>query len=299
MCLLREACFYYLFFHYLQEKYMKTSRVLVLCVSILLVLSACTPMQQPPAPVAILPPADAFYFKFGDYTVYNNERLDSNNVVIPGSIYRSSRVIDRVDAGVGDRNSVLAIDTIFVGLTNRVFKVDYTYYLVRDKKVFVYLTGDSPSIYTAIALGFTGNQALKLTFASGVFPNWVQIANLNESVSGEEFMEAYFLTRPVDSIAVTLRITGRSQGKTSLSLNNTPFAVSRYVQTLTRSVSALVNPNIDFSKMAEYDIGLPGEGAPRTIVRSEMKSVTITVPGTGRQVLNGLRTTLVSFQPGK
>jgi hypothetical protein len=273
---------------------MKFSRILPLslCAALVLVIAACSNNNDTGTTTA----GEQFSFKQGDYSVYNNDQLDSANAVVRDSSVRSSRTIVRTGIALGGQtDAVLAIDTTFFGTTTRVNRIDTTYYRVANNQVFTYF--DVARIGSLLGGSGTGFGALNLKDFQA---KWVQLADLQDAPGSQNFPASNFsATTELAGFALTVTavITGRNLGKTTTQANATTYNVHRQSQPVTVSLVVPVAGKIDIPLNAEYDFGIPSQGAPRTIIRTESKSSKIVSP-LGMTNIPGFRSTLVSFRAG-
>jgi hypothetical protein len=270
---------------------MKTPRILVLCACIVLVLAAsCTNNPSGGGTTG-----EVFSFKQGDYTVYNNDQLDSNNVVIRDSSFRSTRTVVRTGVSLGGQtDAVLVIDSTFFGTTARVRQIDTTYYRVSNNQVFIYFDLNR---FVSILGGSAGG--IDPSAATGVMPQWVQVAALTDAASSQNFPTGSFTaTLASQGVQLSTQIVGRGQGKVTYTLNGTAYQVHRQTQTTTVSIVVPLFGKIDVVVPAEYDFGIPSQNAPRAILRTETKATKIVIPILGTTIVPGRSSTFVSFKAG-
>ncbi|MCS6809416.1 MAG: hypothetical protein RML40_11535, partial [Bacteroidota bacterium] len=143
------------------------------------------------------------------------------------------------------------------------------------------------------------------TTLSGFEPKWIKLGDLKDAPSSQDFMTSSFnATLPVDIVgtaAIAATVGGKGLGKTTLSLNNTTYSVHRQSQTIGLRVTLPVIGMLNVPTIQnEFDFGIPSENnTPRTLIRRQFNTVSLSIPLLGNLVFNGQRRTLVSFTPGR
>ncbi len=274
---------------------MKFSRILCACGALIIALAACTTQ----------PSGEKFGFKTGDYTVYQQSKLDTVNAPIRDSVFRVTSTVIATGLSIGGQNdAVLVIDSTFAAVsTTRLTRRDSSYYRVTNDEIYQYFnTG-------AIGQFLSGASAFNINLADivlrGFEPKWIKLGDLKDAASAQDFattgFNATFDVTGFGSIAIAAGVSGKGLGKTSLLLNNTTYSVHRQSQTIGLKLTlpllgSLTVPAIQ----SEYDFGVVSENnTPRTLLRRQFNTVATNIPILGAIVFNGQLRTLVSFTPGK
>lgn len=272
---------------------MKFSKILSLFALIAIVLAACTTQ----------PSAEKFGYRTGDYTVYQQVKLDTTNMPIRDSVFRVTSTVLATGQSIGGQSdAVLVIDSLFApGSTTRLLSRDSSYFRVSNDEIYWYFnTGAIGQFISSAGVFNLGGVVL-----SGFQPQWIKLGDLKDAASAQDFTTSTFnATFPIPlagNAAVTATVGGKGLGKTTLSLNNTNYSVHRQTQTigLRLTIPGLGNQTVP-AIQSEYDFGIPGENnTPRTLIRRQFNTVSLNLPILGALVFNGQRRTLVSFTAGR
>lgn len=264
---------------------MKLSKIIGSFGALVLALAACTTQ----------PSGEKFGFRTGDYSVYENVALDSAGRT-SGATTRSTRTVLRTGVTVGGQSdAVEIIDSNFASTPTTVSRV---YYRVANDEVFYYLdTNGVAAQVGALAMGGA------VPTLRGFTARWVKEAELKDAAGTQDFPSVDFSISteqpPLGTITVNVKIVGRNQGKTALMSNSsTTYQTHKQAQTVTVSTS-LLGAVLNIPVTSDYYYGIPAEGAPRTIIRREAKSTSVSIPLLGAITVPGQRSSLVSFRAGQ
>jgi hypothetical protein len=284
---------------------MNFSKILSACAALGIALAACTSTSTTPTPTQT--GGVKFGFKTGDYTVYQQSKLDTTNTPIRDSVFRVTSTVIATGLSIGGQNdAVLVIDSTFAfGSTTRATRRDSSYYRVANDEVYQYFNTGAIGQYLSGASAFNINLADVVLV--GFEPKWIKLGDLKDAASAQDFattaFNASFNVTGVGPVAIAASVSGKGLGKTSLSLNNTPYSVHRQSQSigLRLTLQLLGNVNVTVPVIqSEYDFGVVSENStPSTILRRQFNTVATNIPVLGAIIFNGQRRTLVSFTPGK
>ena len=260
------------------------------CGAFLLLATSCDLFQ---------PAAEKFSFRAGDYTVYENVLLDTVGNVVSGSTTRSTRTVVRTGVTIGGQSdAALTIDSSFTS-AGRFSSADTTYYRVANDEVFYFFDLGAVS-QIAAGLGGGGLTAGAIT---GFESKWIKLAELKDAAGTADFtpteVTATISAQPFGAIALIARFTGRNQGAADVTIGSNRYRAHRQSQTFSVSASLPVIGRIQISTPVTYDLGIPAQNStPRTILRTEQKAATFTLPLVGTTVIPGSRSTMTSFRAG-
>jgi hypothetical protein len=270
---------------------MNTFKSFLVCSAFVLLATSCNLFQ---------PAVEKFGFRAGDYTEYQNVILDTAGNAVSGSTTRSTRIVVRTGVSIGGQtDAALVVDSNFTaagGLSN----LDTTYYRVANDEVFYYF--DLGAI-AQIAGGLGGGGAVSGTAISGFTPAWVKLGETKDAAGTADFpstdIAATITAQPFGAIGLVAKFTGRNQGATNVTIGANTYRAHRQTQTFSLTASLPVVGRLQISTPVVYDLGVPAQNStPRTIIRTEQKAASFTLPILGTTVIPGSRTTLVSFRAG-
>lgn len=266
------------------------SASLLACGAFLLLATSCELFQ---------PAQEKFSFRTGDYTVYENVQLDSSGNTVANTTTRSTRTVLRTGVSIGSQtDAALVVDSLYTS-ANRLSSVDTTYYRVANNEVFTYF--DLGAI-NQVAAGIGGG-GISAGTVTGFEAKWVKIAELNDAAGTADFTQtevtATINAQPFGAIALVARFSGKNLGATDLTIGTNRYRSHRQTQTFNVSASLPVVGRIQIATPVTYDFGIPSQSStPRTILRTEQKAASVTVPIVGTVVVPGSRSTMTSFRAG-
>jgi hypothetical protein len=272
---------------------MKFSKILGAFAVLVVALAACTTQ----------PSGEQFGFKTGDYTVYQQSKLDTNNTAIRDSVFRVTSTVIATGLSIGGQNdAVLVIDSTFAASsTTRLASRDSSYFRVSNNEIYWYFNTGAIGQF----LNSAGTFSLAGIVLQGFQPQWIKLGELKDAASSQDFstttFNATFDATGFGTLAIAATVGGKGLGKTSLSLNNTTYSVHRQSQTIGLKLTIPLLGNLTVPAIqSEYDFGVPSENStPRTLLRRQFNTVSLNLPLLGPLLFNGQRRTLVSFTPGK
>jgi hypothetical protein len=273
---------------------MNIFKSILACSAFLLLATSCNLFQ---------PATDKFGYRANDYTVYDAATLDSANNPTT-TTYRVTRTVARTGVTIGGQSdAVLLRDTTFAPGGTRVASVDTLYYRVANDEVFYYFDINAVGrIIRRIANGLGQPVDIGLLGIQGLEPKWIKIAELRDA-AGSDFPQSTFSASgdlaTFGSISLSLGLTGKNQGLTTVNVGTNGYRSHRQTQSFAITTTLPFVGAIRSSSVSDTDFGIPAQqNTPRTVIRSQESSVILTVPILGRIVAPGERRTINSFRVG-